>query len=316
MTTNVAGPGTMALFRYQTAIIVWASVLLAVWFGFALFVSSDLLILGTRAADSPQLLCAVVKWGHHRQLELIWTKVTWLVFAYVFSFVGAIVYAIYQTKLFERMNSEDATMPSFAAILDGLPKLSGKDLVEQNLKAAVKVATGIEPVGVSVAWDYSRKKHEVEQILEAEFEEALGHGEHETHEPMPELGLWGKTEAAITNQVLNAWHVHLDHHHHMNAQDVKSMLDNLETTSSAFVVFPTQEARARALEATTSQGVMVDGVACTLRPSVYAPEGLFWHNFQVTPEERSGKMLMSTLYLILSCAAWTVHATHRALAPL
>ena len=35
--------------------------------------------------------------------------------------------------------------------LGGLPKFTGKDPVEEKLKTAVKSATGIEPVGVSVA---------------------------------------------------------------------------------------------------------------------------------------------------------------------
>ena len=74
LSTNVAGPGTMALFRYQAALLIWAVSLLLLWFFFVVFVSSDLLILGNRAAESPQMLCAIVEWGHHRQMELIWTK--------------------------------------------------------------------------------------------------------------------------------------------------------------------------------------------------------------------------------------------------
>ena len=54
---------------------MWAITLLAVWFGFVFLVSQDLLILGNREAKSPQVLCAVVKWGRERQLELLWTKV-------------------------------------------------------------------------------------------------------------------------------------------------------------------------------------------------------------------------------------------------
>jgi hypothetical protein len=30
---------------------------------------------GNRAAESPQMLCAIIEWGHHRQMDLIWTKV-------------------------------------------------------------------------------------------------------------------------------------------------------------------------------------------------------------------------------------------------
>ncbi|CAE7441314.1 unnamed protein product [Symbiodinium natans] len=127
---NVAGPGTMALFRYQFALLVWAGTLLLVWLGFALFVSSDLLILGSKAAESPQMLCAVVSWGHHRQMELVWTKVYWLAFAYLFSFGGALFYGIQQTKLFKSVHLEHATMESFAAKLEGFAPMSGGENAE------------------------------------------------------------------------------------------------------------------------------------------------------------------------------------------
>jgi len=305
MTTNVAGPGTMAFFRYQGALITWAVVLLTAWFGVVAISSTDLLILGTLNAESPQLLCAVVKWGHHRQMELIWAKVSWLTFAYIFSFVGAIIYGIYTSKMFAQVNTEDPTMPSFVAKLDGLPKFSGKDMVEEKLKACVKSATGIEPVGVSVAWDYSSKTHEVQMLVEHEIATAAGEDTHVSGEA-PAPGCLGKFEESLTNQVLNAWHVHLENHHHMNAQQIQTMLHNMESADSAYVVFPSQEARVQAIAAATAAGgVQVDSTKAKLVPTPYAPEGLFWHNMQVTPAQRSGRMAMSTLYLILACCVWT-----------
>eukprot|EP00441_Pelagodinium_beii_P015297 CAMPEP_0197655374 /NCGR_PEP_ID=MMETSP1338-20131121/39413_1 /TAXON_ID=43686 ORGANISM="Pelagodinium beii, Strain RCC1491" /NCGR_SAMPLE_ID=MMETSP1338 /ASSEMBLY_ACC=CAM_ASM_000754 /LENGTH=918 /DNA_ID=CAMNT_0043231009 /DNA_START=31 /DNA_END=2787 /DNA_ORIENTATION=+ len=303
MTANVAGPGVMAFFRYQGALITWASVLLAVWLGIVFATSTDLLVLGTLSAESPQLLCAVIRWGHNRQMELIWTKVTWLTFAYVFSFVGAIVYGIHTSKMFANVHSDYPTMPSFVAKLDGLPTFSGRDPVEEKLKASVKAATGIDPVGVSVAWDYSAKQQEVSHLIEAEIEDATG--ESHVAGEAPEPGCLGKFEETITGKVLNAWHVHLDSHHHMNAQEIKTMLTNMQTAHSAYVVFPSQEARSQALAAAAG-GVNVDGTVCKLLPSSYAPEGLFWQNMHVTPEMRRSSYAMSTLNLLLSCCAWTV----------
>jgi len=168
MTNNVAGPGTMALFRFEFAAIVWACVLFAVWMGFAVFVSSDILILGNRAAASPQLLCAVVAWGHRRQMELIWTKCTWLAFAYVFSFVGAICYGVQQTKMFARVDQETADVSDYVAVLEGLPEMRGDERVEDKLKEAIVQATREEVVGVSVAWDFSGHKDAVMHALEDE----------------------------------------------------------------------------------------------------------------------------------------------------
>lgn len=299
--SNVAGPGTTALFRYQFALLLWASTLLLVWFGFVIFVSSDLLILGNRAAESPQMLCAIIEWGHHRQMDLIWTKVSWLCFAYVFSFAGAMFYAVQQTKLFVRANLQEATMASFTAKLEGLPALPGTQQVEDKIKSAVSAATGYEPVAVSVAWDYGDCKKTIETILEQEMEEpeAEAHGE----EPPPTTVL-AKAEAWATDQVLHAWHVHLEQHH-ISEQETKSLLNSMFSTACAFVIFKNQEAQQKAIKAVATSGVAVDHVACKLSPCKYAPEGLFWHNMGVTPQQRTGKIGMALVGLAVSCAVWT-----------
>jgi len=46
LTANVAGVGTMCLFRFQCALLVWAAILLGLWLFFAMLLSSDLLVLG------------------------------------------------------------------------------------------------------------------------------------------------------------------------------------------------------------------------------------------------------------------------------
>jgi len=307
MTTNVAGPATMAMFRYEAAVILWAVVLLLVWLGFALFVSSDLLILGTRNASSPQLLCAVVAWGHERQMELIWTKVSWLSFAYMFSFAGAIAYGIQQSKMFARCNNEDATMPSFALKLTHLPTFNGSDPVEATLKAAVKVATGFEPLGVSVAWNYEGHEEQVKHAIEAELDEDEKLAEH-THDREEDLGALGGIEKAITDKVLHAWHVHLDSHgdEHSSPEQLKKMLEGLETTSTAFVVFRDQASREEALKAAVAKGgVQVNGQTCPMETCCYAPEGLFWENFHVSTQVRGWKIALSTMALLASCCAWT-----------
>ena len=77
--------------------------------------------LGTRDASTPQLVCAVIAWGRKRQMELVRTKVSWLAFAYVFSFPGAVAYGAQQTKMITQVIDEEATMTSFVVKLRGLP---------------------------------------------------------------------------------------------------------------------------------------------------------------------------------------------------
>ncbi|CAE7338015.1 unnamed protein product, partial [Symbiodinium pilosum] len=262
LSVNVAGPGTMALFRYQFALLVWASTLLLVWLGFAAFVSSDLLILGTKSAESPQMLCAVVAWGHHRQMELVWTKVSWLAFAYIFSFGGAIFYGIQQTKLFKSVHVEHATMESFAAKLEGFDPISGREPAEEMLKEAMTAAIGCEPVGVSVAWDYATERHMVDTILEQEAEVETPQGAHGSSDENPPSRLLDKAELWATDLVLNAWHVHLGHHE-VHASEINSMLHGMSSTSIAFVIFASQETRQQAIIA-ARDGITVRGRRCSL----------------------------------------------------
>jgi hypothetical protein len=298
LTTNVAGPATMAFFRYEAAVLIWAVVLLAVWLGFAFFVSTDLLILGTRDASTPQLLCAVVEWGRKRQMELVWTKVSWLAFAYVFSFLGAIAYGVQQTKMIATVNNDEATMTSFALMLEGLPKFTGEEMAEDAIMSAVKSATKIQPVGVSIAWNYDAHAHEIEHAIDAELEEV----HDQVHGGEQAAGL----EHAITDQVLQAWHVHLHEGHGHGPEHVKSLLRSLETTSTAFVVFPSQKKRKEAFEAAKNAGITVNNVTCSVSESNFAPESLFWQNFHVTTAERSWKMVISWFMLFVACCIWTV----------
>ena len=92
-------------------------------------------------------------------------------------------------------------MTSFVLMLEGLPKFTGKEMAEDAIMSAVKSATKIQPVGVSIAWNYDAHAHEIEHAIDAELEEV----HDQVHGGEQAAGL----EHAITDQVLQAWHVHL-----------------------------------------------------------------------------------------------------------
>lgn len=165
-TEDVAGVGTIVFFRFQAAILIWAIVGLVMQLCFGFFVSTDLFLLGLKPAATPQEFCDVIKWGRARQMELIWTKVTWLEIFYPFSFLGAMFYAINTTRLFFTMDNDNMTMADYAALVRGVPKVKGDVKLEDELKKAVEDQTGQKVVGVSVAWDYS--DHHIEHhVIEA-----------------------------------------------------------------------------------------------------------------------------------------------------
>lgn len=302
LTTNVAGSGTMLFFRFQFALLVWAISLLALWFGFVFLVSKDLLILGNREAKSPQVLCAVVNWGRERQLELLWTKVAWLAMAYLFSVVGAAVYAILSAKLMVDTDSESSSMADFTAKLEGLPIFQGAENVEEMLKEKVREATGSTVVGVSVCWDYSAVKGRVNAALDKELE--LFAEETPSMAPGGAPGDGDGLNDKITRSILDAWHVHLQEgqHHAPTDEATKQMLLDMKSTSMAFVVFDSENAKSAAVDAVKrSGGILVGRENCTLRPVVAEPTEILWENMAIGKGQRAANLFQGTLLVSGAC---------------
>merc|ERR1740138_1499144 len=91
----------------------------------------NLMRLGTRRFGLPRENCIMVAWGYETQMRLMWIKVAFLVFVYVFSFALAIYHGVRQLRLFEKMDLENTTMVDFAVLLSGLPPLSGAEYPEK-----------------------------------------------------------------------------------------------------------------------------------------------------------------------------------------
>lgn len=323
-TENVAGPGATVLFRYQYAIILWAFVLLAVWLGFVAVVGTDLLFLGVLPAKTPRQLCHAVHWGRHRQMELMWTKVSWLAFAYVFSFVGAIAYGIKNALFFCQHDSENSTLSDYVAVLEGLPKMTGEEGVEEIVKEAVSKALGDEGgkevLAVSVGWDFSQHVGQVRHFLEEEVGSLessnstaragarltvmhlAGMSDNEEDAGFSLTGFWGM----LTWILLKVWKVDLDDHHEDTVDNLKTTLKAMETTNTAYVVFATEGGREKALAA-VSNGcqINVKDASCSLRAETYEPEALFWHNVHMTPGARRFKFVLTAIEMAIACAVWT-----------
>jgi len=308
MTNNVAGVGTMCFFRFQFALLVWALSLLGLWLAFALYVGRDILVLGNRPAKTPMSLCAVVRWGRQRQLELLWVKVAWLTISYVFSFGCAIAYAIQQTKLVHDADADKTTMCEFVALLDGLPPMNGKEPVESLIKEKVAQATGEEVVGVSVAWNYEAKSHDIMEAVESDLCPVV---DADTgHRVAPQRSF----DTPITKKILSAWHVHLHDdeghgHGHGDAHssgNVKDMIENMDSCPVAFVVFKLEAGRDRAIEAVANSGLEINGSVCTLEAGSAEPKEVLWENLAVANSQRTMKVVKGALLVLGSCAAWTV----------
>mmetsp|Transcript_93579 Transcript_93579/g.180454 ORF Transcript_93579/g.180454 Transcript_93579/m.180454 type:complete len:985 (+) Transcript_93579:62-3016(+) len=303
LSTDLAGAGTICFFRFQFAILVWAVAMLAVWFALAIFVSVDLLTMGRHAAESPQLLCAVVNWGAARQHQLLWTKVTWLAITYVLSVVCFVVYAIQQTNIATKLDAEHTTMSDFAAALVGLPRMSGKTNVEASIKEIVEQATGEEVVGVSAGWDYSSVKKTVMQAAE---ELCTEQGRIETAQHPEASAPRAGVDTPVTNFIIQKlWQIDV-HEPQVSDAVMEQLVQGIECEHIAFVVFKTEKGADKALKAVEGTGIEINGAVCTLEECLQEPPEIIWDNLCVTDAARSPLLVRGTLVVTAACLAWTI----------
>jgi hypothetical protein len=323
---NVAGPGNMFFFRYQVATLVWAIVLLSAWCVLVLAYDPNLFKLGLRKATTPQMMCYVVNWGRHLQMKYRWVKVYWLIFAYLFSLIGAIWYAVKSHRLFQELDNEHTTMADFVAICRSVPIMKGDTKVEDCIKECIEKETGEKVVGVSVCWNFHDKVREVKEALEGDvgsLEHAAamnarrGEGppptqEHEDHaEEVQPAGCLKGCMDKINNSTLQKWHCHFHEHAEEETEEAKAeriaeMLRGLETTECAFAVFHDEDSRDRALACVKDKPIALGDNGFFLEPEIHEPESCCWQEFAVSEEKLCCNLCWGVVYMFLSLAAWTL----------
>jgi len=166
----IAGPGLCLHMNFNMAVLIWAAVMIYAYSLTACMVSIDMLVLGLTPAKTSQQLCAVVHWGHDAQLRLVWAKTAFVVFAYLFTFLGCLALGVYQNHEFHRLDDE-TTMKDFVALVRGLPKLKGSDRAEDDLKKFIEEQTHETVRGVSICWNHTSKLKEVHEAIENDWKE-------------------------------------------------------------------------------------------------------------------------------------------------
>merc|ERR1719253_560121 len=137
---DVAGPGVTLLFNFQAAIIAWALVMLVTWRLVVAYTGEELLTLGYVATHTDRQNCIMVDYGYHTQKRLMYVKVGFLLFAYLFSFIGALLFGIKQWRFYTLDTGH--THRDFCVELTGLPAIPGDVKVEDKLKEQIFNATG------------------------------------------------------------------------------------------------------------------------------------------------------------------------------
>jgi len=308
---EVAGPAVLLLFNFQAAIIFWALVLALAWFLLAAFVDWDLLGLGTRHAETPRQSCIIVKWGYETQRRLMYAKSCYLLFAYIFSFVGAMLFGIRQLRLYQRRDKRHSHK-DFCAVLKGLPQLPGTRKVEEELQKAIEGATAHRLVGVSVGWEVGDYLKTFAAMMDLRLNEIDPDSEYTaftTHsvtsravtalkEPRP---LYARFRAVMMS--IESIFIHPTAQKFftrgrrrkklpgkgknlegmgetLDREVVKERIEGLTTSSTAFAVFETEADRDEAVRMLKKTGLDFAGTTLAMKRVRFEPNGVLWQNLR------------------------------------
>jgi len=297
--------------NFQAVIIVWALLVGLGWAFMATTIDSDLFILGTRKFGTPRENCQLVAWGYETQQRLMWTKVQFVYWVYLLSFIGCMLHSIRQLRCFQVENYEAKTMGDFAALIEGLPEQKGDSFAEETLTEKIQEATGQKVVGVSIAWDYHEELELVEDTLARQLrEEEPPRGpaqEDDQNDVEPVQPSWFR-------QKMNAFELSI-FHEDISAEegtdpvaDITNALKSMTSSSNAIVVFETEKMRDMAVQLSEEKGgFTIEGEQVTLEALECEADTIYWHNFGHTSTWLQVYRTLKGLgFIMLALTLWTV----------
>mmetsp|Transcript_142074 Transcript_142074/g.250520 ORF Transcript_142074/g.250520 Transcript_142074/m.250520 type:complete len:974 (+) Transcript_142074:90-3011(+) len=310
--TQVAGPGLTLHMNFQMASIMWCNTLIVVWLLFVYMTDPRQLTIGLLPAETPPQLCAVTMQGRSLQEDQMPFKVAFIITVYIITFVGSIAYGALNKRIFENIEDESG-MEDFAAIVHGLPPIKGSDRdVEKDLKECLEKATGEKVVGVSIAWNYADKADTVEDLLDKDLI-SREDGEQPTPDPnvydgRPDIQkkIFGPVDTLVGG-VLGLTIPDEEEEQAVDSKEVVGMLENMNTTGSAFVVFTTEASRDKAVETMKTQDVVAfKGGVLKLKKEVFDPKVVLWENFNVSWSTLTFRMAVGIVAILVSLVVYSV----------
>jgi len=319
--TDVAGPGMQLHFNLQVFIIIWAFVVGCIWLIMALTIDNALFILGTRRFGTPRENCILVAWGYETQQRLMWTKVTFLVIVYIFTFVFTLAHAVRQKCKFDSIDAKEKTMKDFMAFMTGLPELACSDPDwEDKIKKFLDKEGVKGVVGVSIAWNYGSVKGDVGKFLEDDMvtrdEKYQKEKFQRTQNPDDDWQVAERNDysSEISNPIRKKWYQFEKYlmdekpgpEDECSDEKQKEMLNNLKSSEDAFVVFETESFRNEAVQRKDGEVGVFEGNAVKLGLKVCEPDTIYWHNYgSSTPVQRFLRLVQGFGCILLALFFWT-----------
>jgi len=284
----VAGPGLCLHFNFQFMVIIWALLVALGWVFLAMMTDSTLFYLGTRKFGTALKNCILVAWGYETQQRLMPAKVGFLAWVYVITFVGCILHSIRQLRYYQLADFKNKTMKDYAAFITGLPHLNGDIRVEEELKNAVIEATQLTDssvIGASVCWNFSEKREYftgklVSQEMKNDTNLILGRRNSITKKIDPSVLKFPRREFWKWEQQLLVGLPEEQINGDTPREQIKEILQNIQTSEHAFIVFNTERDRNKAAERLEALGgFMFHGARVRMEICCQEPGSVYWANF-------------------------------------
>lgn len=317
-TQDVGGCGIVLHFNFQVMVIIWA---FSIAIAFAILSSyhPELAEIGVREVNTARDYCIVTQWGAAVQMKLMFVKVHFVECVYGFSFIGAIIHSIRQLRIYQNMDSKEATMVDYAVRFSNLPDAVGADKIEEQWQEALHRALGKKPVGLSVCWDYRAHEDTVLRTVEEDlhFADVAEKAADRTRPITPredstrvkELPWhskhWFKLEKALFEPAQDASEVEVKKEN--RDRDVRIMCQSLTTCGEAIGVFASEQDAEAVINKCDNEEILVEGNrvgACRMKAE---PDTVNWVNFPLFGwQNKVGKLIWGALTILFALLCWSV----------
>eukprot|EP00928_Gymnodinium_smaydae_P034207 TRINITY_DN242_c2_g1_i1.p1 TRINITY_DN242_c2_g1~~TRINITY_DN242_c2_g1_i1.p1 ORF type:complete len:939 (+),score=81.86 TRINITY_DN242_c2_g1_i1:222-2819(+) len=301
---EIGGPGSLLHFRFQMAVLVWAIVLYVSWMVYAGQTYPTAIGMGLRTDPTTRVqFCQVSARGPIEYKEALPTMINFGAFAYLFSFIGCIIYAAMNQNLIHRCDNNRESIQDFVANLL-IPVMSGRD-VERKIKDAVERATGQSVVGVCVAWNYVEEAELIPHLVpeDGDYPE-----KHRKGEDIERTDFLGSTVDGVGEVILEAFggrEEAMPEAEKPSESEVVQLLEEMKSSNWAIIVFDTEHGRDEAIAA-GDKSVEIDGNFYSLMEdeNKNEPESIIWEAVGTDIEEVRANERAAYLYIIGLVFGW------------
>lgn len=297
--TIIGGPGLALHFRFQAVLICWAAVVAASWVLLALLTDYDLLVLGTKEFGTAFRNCVLVAWGRSTQRRLMFVKESFVIIVYIFSVVGSIIFGIQQLRFYQQLDEQNDTMKDYAVIISDLPSLAGTEPVEQELKECLETSTSQTVVGVSICWAYREQKDTIHVEMMKSLHKQQGQRVTHFQQPVEEMGPFRRRLFEIEKMILSE-----GEEQEVSEAELKELVQSIRSSSMAFAVFDTEQARDEAVQL-LSNGLIFRDHTVRVKAATLEPHGVHWNNIDGTGfNGKLWRLAKGFVYIVLCLFLW------------